>query len=321
MGLIDRIKSALFEEEEIEVPVKETKPEIEKTKSEDLRKIDIEETEMETFRSKEKKEKEEPLPVVKDDPIETKHEKTFEFPVFDEEEFKDSKSRTNRNVLEYEKRAKIEKRLDFNQSEVEPQVVKKFTPSPIISPVYGVIEGEFKKEDTLPKPARKEERKKSNIDVDMVRNKAFGTLEDEIENTLLDTNSDIYKQEPTKSIDELLTESSDGTIAVENVLDEIISNTESIQDIKSDDSLYEDVPERTIKPKPVNDFNLKDELESLLDEEDDNESLATYEVDRDTPVLEVLDEIDKPQSDKLDETLESDLFNLIDSMYETRKGE
>ena len=320
MGFLDKIKNALFEEEEIEVPVKEDTRELERQRlDEDKRKIEREKEEDNQIRIREIK-----LPQPDEPKIEKevsssfRSEKTFEFPIFDEEEFKDSKSRTNRNVLEYEKRAKIEKRLDFNKSE-EPEV-KKFKPSPIISPVYGMIEGELRREDVLPKPAKKEEIKRV-IDVDAVRNKAFGTLEDEIERTLIDNVNEFYKEEgTTKSIDELLTESADSTISVEEVLDEIIGNTESISDIRNDEALYEvDVP-MELENISVPNFDLKDELETLLEEDSAN---VSYEIDRKTPVLEVLDEIDNSQNkdDKINETLESDLFNLIDSMYETRKDE
>ena len=45
-------------------------------------------------------------------------------------------------------------------------------------------------------------------------------------------------------------------------------------------------------------------------------------VDEHTSALEILDEIEKElNKDKEKDTLEGDLFNLIDSMYEERKEE
>jgi len=304
LGLLDKIKNALFEEEEIEIPVVEEKIVEQPRKVDSLEKRVIERKDEleEPVRVREIKiPKEEISPVKQEQPVRLERsEKTFEFPVFDEEEFQDSKAKGNKNILEYERRAKIEKRLEFTKTESSLEE-KKFRPSPIISPVYGVIEGEFRRDAVLPKPAQKESLKNS-VDVDMVRNKAFGTLEDEIESTLV---------EPTKTIDQLLMENTDANVSVEETLGDLITDVDSIDE---NDSLYEDVP----RSVPLSEFNLKDELDTLLDDD----QLETYQVNE-SDSLEIMDSRSSvSEMDRLEnETLESDLFNLIDSMYENRKDD
>ena len=187
MGLLNKIKNVLFEEEEIEIPVEEPKKEIkkeEKVKVEKKKNIYEENTKTEENYS---------------DRELFKAEKTFDFPVFDDKEFdsmKDSdlesfleeepKKNMSINLFDYENpRTKKEKKIpkaeeikgrayDTKTSEFNS---RKFQPSPVISPVYGVLDKNYKKEDIV---LIKQEEKKS-IDVEAVRKKAFGTLEDDIE--------------------------------------------------------------------------------------------------------------------------------------------
>lgn len=72
----------------------------------------------------------------------------------------------------------------------------KFKPTPIISPVYGILDKNYHKEDIV----NKNETKYKAIDglsVDSIREKAYGTLEDELENTLFGSNSILFN-EPSK---------------------------------------------------------------------------------------------------------------------------
>ena len=66
--------------------------------------------------------------------------------------------------------------------------------------------------------------------------------------------------------------------------------------------------EKGIKGKTPNirDFASAEELVVLINLEDTNADLIRQEV---------------PKIEKSDETLESDLFDLIDSMYDTKEGE
>ena len=75
----------------------------------------------------------------------------------------------------------------------------KFKPTPIISPVYGVLDKNYHKEDIVSKSDR-EYKSVDGLSVDSIREKAYGTLEDELENTLFGSNSILFKEEnKTKS--------------------------------------------------------------------------------------------------------------------------
>ena len=298
MGLLNKLKNVLFEEEEIEIPESEEKVEVQKEK-------------------KEIQKKREPVKMTfngEDDDILSdrelfKAEPTFNFPSFDEKEFDTVKQEEPRPSISPEvptREVKPRARSIVDYEPIEPKRVRtapkevsrpkytqpaksskkmyesprndtrKFTPSPVISPVYGVLDKNYKKEDVV---VRGEEKK--TIDVDSVRKKAFGTLEEDIEKTLSTPVRTFYQEEeyvePNHGLEELLASSSE----------EIIPVFEKEETISHDSS-----------------FNIEEELVESSQEE-----------------LEVLDHHPKRTiEEKLeDETLENDLFDLIDSMYENRE--
>ena len=151
MGLFNKLKNVLFEEEEIEI-----EPEYEEK----------EEFKEEPF--KEKKEKVEPT----NNELENDHdlykvENTFNFPDFDEDEFainyeipkekekpkeKEVKPLPKENVYEYEEKIKIKKENPSRHERIikTAEISKKaFKPSPIISPVYGVLDKNYTKDDIV----------------------------------------------------------------------------------------------------------------------------------------------------------------------------
>lgn len=283
MGLLNKLKNALFEEEEIEIDATPDK-------------VVINDDSVEK-----KEETKQEIPLSNEREL-FKAENTFNFPDFDEEEFgstyepKEKKQTVSRKSeydrvkptsYEYEKKIKISHETPSRRERIvtEKETIKKvFKPSPVISPVYGILDKNYKKEDIV--TVEKEVKVKKTIDVDMVRKKAFGTLEDDIEKTLSEPVEQFYNEE-TKSIDELLNDSIDETI-----------------EIKYDEP--NETPEQTVE---LQDFG--NSIEEELDRADEN--------------LEVLDELPKKKEEDekyLEEnTLESDLFDLIDSMYDNREEE
>ena len=278
MGLLDKIKNVLFEEEVIELPVEEKKIVQEEKRTEPPvveKKTNFVETEIEEPKIPEKD-------LFKSD-------KTFDFPVFDDEEFESMKNdfedtyedETKKsmciNLFDYEK-PKIKKTIKAEEikgrayeNKKSDYSSRKFQPSPVISPVYGVLDKNYKKEDIIVK-----NHEKKQFDVDDVRKKAFGTLEDDIERSLRKYQFDEPKQkEPIKkpkekTISELLEETA---------LDSISVNTmEEVEEV---------IPEKV----------------EILERK--NRKIETPKI-----------EIHEPE-----DTLENDLFDLIDSMYENREDE
>lgn len=286
MGLFNKLKNALFEEEEIDL---ESAPD----------KIVIKDEEAPTERKVEVKKEEIPL---ENERELFKAENTFKFPEFDEEEFvtsyeppkvkepvklvrKVDYERKPENVY-YESKVKITRENPSRRERVvtkEEKTKKVFRPSPVISPVYGILDKNYKKEDIV--TVEKNVKVKKTIDVDMVRKKAFGTLEDDIEKTLNEPIENFYN-ENTKSIDELLNDSIDETIEIKCSEPVEVENYE----------------------ESYNDFS--NNIEEELDKVDEN--------------LEVIEEVPKREETKEyveEDTLENDLFDLIDSMYDNREEE
>ena len=305
MGLFDKLKEILFDEETVEIPVI-TKEETEKKKTQ--KKVN---TDDEVIVHKLESTQDEELfdmPKLKEEAEEEVRTSTFTFPVFDDEEvdLKET-SRTSKKVSEEPKEEPYKKsttrKYDFLSStdyrakkettsnrstnrydsvSIKQEEKKPFTLSPIISPVYGILNENYKKEDIVTRSESVSRLSAEKVDLDSVRKKAYGTLEDEIEVSLSKTTpaSDVLDEVPSK--EELTLEDlSDDGISINDLL----VDTEDKQDNFEDEIFAID--------------EMKDTMEEIeLDDEDDSSS-----------------------EEKNKEALgEEDLFDLIDSLY-AGKGE
>jgi len=146
-------------------------------------------------------------------------ERKFSFTELDEEE---ENLPPRRNVLDLEKDRNTE-RTSFEAPQVEQPRV--FKPSPIISPIYGILDKDYKKDEIISKKTEPvKEIESAARDYDSVRRKAYGTLEDDLEDTLNSMNKitldEIKKeakhatpveQEATSKIEDLITKIDDST--------------------------------------------------------------------------------------------------------------
>ena len=300
MGLFNKIKDILFDEveEEETAPKKVEKVTEPKEEPKIAEKIEVQ-----------PKVPERPVRVVepepvKEEPVEDnfdvmnerdlfKSDNNFPFLDFDEEEFSNSigtrKEKTNTNVLEYEKKKKIEKRYDFGRVETKEVVEKKkFKPSPIISPVYGILNEDYRIEDIKDKT---EENAQNNLDFNSIRKKAF---EDIVEEKIEEVPKETYYEETI-------------TVKLKDSEEEQKEKSKTIEELLEDTA---DVMINTNKPEVK------------------QESVAEYEK-IDTDLEEVIEPKKKSKEENLevtkkvdldeDNTLESDLFDLIDSMYDNRE--
>lgn len=295
MGFMSKIKNILFEEEEIEEPIKKEEVEEKAVTKKEIIKREVEEV----FEYQPPKEEKIAHPVEDLSERELfKSESTFKFPAFDEEEFEQTMPKTrSTNVLAYEKKKEKQRRPEYSRyerSESMPVEKKKFKPSPIISPVYGILDKDYKPEDIMPKKKDADIVRPKVLDVDSVRKKAFGTLEDDIEKTLSEPTVSFY-EEPEE---------------IKNAKKDAELKKELEEKVKTIDELLEDSATDEI---PVN-----LELTKEMNVEEIEEELDKYE-EEDT--LAILDGIDDVEPNLEEDTLESDLFDLIDSMYESREGE
>lgn len=262
MSLVKKIKDILFEEEEITEPIKTVVPEEKKVEYVAPVAPKIEKEEVETAPKREVNSPSE-RELFKVD------SSAFKFPDFDEEEFQSSLPKRSKqtNVLEYERKKSIEKRTDYGRYErIETKEIvekKKFKPSPIISPVYGVLNQDYRPEDVKDK----NEVVANSLNLDEVRKKAFEPEElivpDEIDEPVVTffeekESSRVVKKpsEEMKTIDELLESASEEEIILEDELEmPLDTNIDVIEDEL--ENFYEE-SKKEAEP------NLEDTLESDL---------------------------------------------------------
>lgn len=220
--------------------------------------------------------------------------KTFNFPILNDDEEPERKTRSNTNIMEVERKQKQMKRME----DIEPSTSNtSFKPSPVISPVYGILDKNFKKEDIMNRNKQVESRTKptSSFAYDTVRKKAYGTIENDLENTLSTTQLEAEKI--LKEVDDIekelnkLDESTPREFST-NILDEI-SETKKITIGEVEEHT------KTIEIEP------EDLTREIRVEEPSR--IEKYKKNNETK---------KSISDVGDKTLEHDLFNLIDSMYD-----
>lgn len=253
MGLLDKFKNLFSDEVE-----------------EDVKPIKKEVIQVEIASPTREEEKKDP-DITESDAI--KKEEKFVFPVyFDDKDF---------DVLDYSKPKEpvpvVKPKGTYALNKPVPKEEKKlFKASPIISPVYGVLDKNYCKDDITTKSNKKVEYYQSSkeITIDDVRKKAFGTLEEELETELFSQNSILFNEElesnvPEKDIFEELEDNEDFNLESDITIEEKIT-------LEVSDEPQEEV----IKSSNM----VENELNKMFEEDD---SLT-----------------------------EGDLFNLIDSMYE-----
>lgn len=123
---------------------------------------------------------------------------------------------------------------------------KHFKPTPIISPIYGVLDKNYNKEDITTKKERNLYHTNNDITIDEVRNKAFGTLEDDLEDTLFGKNSILFNNEIEDSTDlfDELTEDVTEDVVIKEEIDIVEDDIEERGITESElfdliDSMYE----------------------------------------------------------------------------------
>lgn len=216
MGFFEKVKNMFTEEVEDDVKVEQVKKEVTHVaiESPGAKELEIE------------------------DDFEVSEESSFSKPVFfDDNDFKDLNLTPREETVKY-----VEKDIYGRKTEDKKEEEKKvFKPTPIISPVYGILDKNYHKEDIV---SRTETRPVENIEpsIDSIRNKAYGTLEDELENTLFGNNSILFKQineEPAEEVelekldDDVLTNLTDD---IGKELDELLMKKEKYieKDIKNE---------------------------------------------------------------------------------------
>ena len=302
MGLFGKIKNIFYDEEIVDVP--EEPKSVEKPK--------IEEVKVEKKVEPIKRE----TPVINATPKYSEREiftrettNTFKFPMLDEEEVKPARTRVNalesarmEKKKEETEKARTDKYKDLfkENTTTSSKPDRIFKPSPVISPVYGVLDKNYTREEIIERQENiTRTTNPKDMNYDAVRRKAYGTLEDELENTL----SKLSEPEIHEKVEKPVTKEEEKSI--EDLLNEIEGNRNmSIGDI-----------EEKIKDKME-----EEEQESISDDEFLKEFMARTSKKEEETIKEEK-ATTKEEDVDADKTLEHDLFNLIDSMYEDKEGE
>ncbi len=315
MGLLEKLKNTFFEEEyveveEVEKPKKEPKPIAKKIESKHKKE---EEKQQEVYQ--EVKTEETSFPEKTDNHDVVSEEKPVyadkellktdtNIQYFEDDDFVERKEEI-RSVPEVKKKLyggdpeQIYEKISYTESVSKPysnsDAKNGFKPTPIISPIYGILDKNYKKEEVIDKkdkPSSYVSRK--NIDLDFVRNKAFGgnVEEKETDFSYPSTEEDSYTDDEMPIEENLLYDmtKSDEAPAVEKVT------------IADAEEYFEDLG-----------------LEYNVDYKDSRYEKATGRRSRITKE-EVSDEVPKKKKAEENESkLEDNLFDLIDSMYEEEK--
>ena len=269
MKIIDKLKNIFFEEveeqEEIEVPktyakkVEVPKRKINFFKDEEEK---VRENDLDNFLEEEKETVETQVeePTEKEEDINKTVPMMFDVDDFLEEENvsyeKESTEEEKKEELIYKREERETKELyagkkdeykdnldtlNYTYSKTtysEKKEVKGFRPSPIISPIYGILDKNYHKEDIKQKNNYSSSAyyNHKDVSIDDIRKKAYGTLQDDLEVTLFGEPEEV-KVDTEPSID---------------MFDELLDDSNSVKNETVDDSDL---------------FNL---IDSMYEKEDDN---------------------------------------------------
>ena len=361
MKLMDKIKDLFMDEviddDELEV---EEKAEYKEPPKEEMRSFP---KVMRESIDKEEKKTPEPKVEVKKEIVPEKvveQPKKFNFPIdFEEEvtkaEQKESIPKRNNNYPEIDESLKsvgfgnrninvlnLEKETPKKIAELYPkkeEIKPKFKASPVISPVYGVLDKNYTKEEvrektddnnTMKRPSKK-------VDFETVRKKAFGNLADEIKDNLLCENCELYKE--VKKISALSEDDLLYDMTVDNEESEPELTIEKAYDNYHEFGVaYEPKPQKKVVSEPIvdDDFEIPKELENIINDVHNDDEEATKEAyiplmdkieTEETIISEPLDEpteavkeemIPTREEKRKEAKVDDDFFELIDSMYKER---
>ena len=188
-----------------------------------------------------------------------------------------------------------------------------FKPSPIISPIYGILDKNYKKEDVV---SKKEIRitsnySRTNVNVDDIRNKAFGRRGNKVEKTEPENNTfDIEEDDDNLLVD--LTDEKDRPEVKEVTVGDAM---EYFQDLGLEYNVdYVDASkEKKPQKKQVEEEKKVEKVEEKKEEVKPQVKEKKQEpLKEEKTTVKVEDESKKNEKQDVDD---DNLFDLIDSMY------
>ncbi len=331
MGLLDKLKNVFFEEEYVEVEEVEKPPRKEKVKEK------IREKELEKKETKEEK-----APVAKR--IETPKREERHVEVLEDEEPEEAKevqeeipSLSDQELLKPDLNFKLFEDDDFiEEDRVEETAIPKekeapkkelygghnpsyervyhgeprektFHPTPIISPIYGILDKNYSKDDIVDKKDRKNVASSyvHKVDLDTVRRKAYGGLAadldlDDVEDKKVDSPAKMEEEEKENMLYDMTENTEAPTVSQVTIADA----TEYFEDLGLEYNVdYKDQAKEDAK---------KHRRRSEVKEKDTEPEEKAVEEEKEAVTV--------PQEEaSSDLEIEDNLFDLIDSMYEEKE--
>lgn len=346
MGLIDKFKNLFTDEEIIEeeindpIEIKEVKKEEEVhklptfmrerlDKEEQKENLDMEldldfkkefkldtkiGLEEETSKSEEKNSFKFPLEFNDSDFIETRSRHKTHNKALKEEQIISSKETTKELPKQEKKETKVRELYKEKKQEV-----KKFKATPIISPIYGILDKNYISSDVENYKGEnlEEKRHSKNVDFDSVRKKAYGNLSKELKENLICENCEYLKEakecQKTKKQE-----------VAENMVYEVLNENYEDYDYYSNITLDEATEnyydygveyKKNIKPRLEEDIKINN---SEVEEKIKSTRKEIPPVKSSINLLSTLKKSMGNEEEKKNLELTDDLFNLIDSMYDER---
>ena len=280
MSFLDKLKNVFFEEEEIEEEVEE-QPKIARKVEIPKKKPQIIEEEPKVVHEEIKVEPKEEVVVeaIKKE-VKTKEEPVNNFTMmFEEEDFvleeqpkvmsrEYTRERQEKRELYPEKKTesysesiKKDNNYGYTKSYYESKETKTFTPSPIISPIYGILDKNYKKEEVITRREIKITSNRDKVDLDSVRSKAFGENKEEVKEEVV---TKVEKEE--KIYDVNVNKPSVKGVTLEDA-DEYYRDLGLAYNVDYSDKAKETTMSRSKKESKLED-NLFDLIESMYDKED-----------------------------------------------------
>jgi len=322
MGLLEKLKNTFFEEEYVEVdePVKPEKV---------ARKVEVKETKKEK-RNKVKEAKEELEEIeeslAEEEKVEPKQEsysdrdlvnRNNKLSMFDDDDFEETKEMPKVVKPKEEKRIygesadKIYESINLDDMDKYNHIshtaygatASKFQPTPIISPIYGVLDKNYRKEEVVDKkdkPSSYVSRK--NADLDSVRRKAYGSassyfMEDKVETPVEEEKPLLFDmmEEPKPVV---------GDVTVGDA-EEYFNDLGLEYNVDYKDEKYENATGRRSDIHRNKEENF-DEIDLTNNSESEDDDLTLDDL------------INRNKNSEVEESanLEDNLFDLVDSMYE-----
>ncbi len=331
MRLLDKFKDLFTDEEEVyETKEVEEAPIEEKNKLPTFmrNKIEKEEEEKKILEEQVNDKKEttnNDNKTLAEENIVSKEEQKFPFN-FDDDDFIDT-TVYSRSAVQKEREAEKRKeeiqapsqtKLYSNKKDADKS--KKFRPTPVISPVYGILDKNYKKEEVVSKEEDSYAipRGSKKVDFESVRKKAYGTLTDDIKANMLCENCEFLKEIKNKKVERLSEDDLLYNMTTDDVLEDKNTSTrekKSYDDYDKFGVTYDIPPKRDTKKyddvKIVNHALEETKTEKIEIKEVPEDKIDTQENKNQKQVSE-------NKNNQKDLELTDDLFNLIDSMYKER---